>query len=151
VFTVTVPTLRSRKSDIPLLVEHFIEKHNKRMGLSVKTISKTAIDALQNYDWPGNVRDIENAVQSAMIIARDGIINIAHLPLRVSGFPEIVQDKAVYEEGLEEYARKLSMNAEKEFIIKTLNQFNNNRTDTAAALKISRKTLFNKMKRYEII
>ncbi|MCE5251667.1 hypothetical protein LLG96_15775 [bacterium] len=85
-----------------------------------------------------------------MILARDGIIDTGHLPLRVSGFPENVQDTADRDAGLEEYVRQLCMKLEKELILKTLRQYDNNRTVSAEALKISRKTLFNKMKQYGI-
>ena len=150
VFTVTVPPLRERKKDISLLVEHFIEKHNRQLGLSVKTISREAIDILNNFDWPGNVRDLENAVQSAIILGRDGIIRPEDLPLRIRGFPEVTQEKDIETMGLEEYISELDEKMEKELILKYLDKYNHNRTSTAEALKISRKTLFNKMKRHGI-
>ena len=150
IFTITIPPLRERKKDIPLLVEHFIEKYNTHMGLSIKSLSLAAIGILESYDWPGNVRDIENAVQRAMILSEKDVISVEDLPLRVRGFPEVVQEKDIEEAGLEESIKGLSEKLEKGIIIKSLEKFSNNRTNTADALKISRKTLFNKMKHYGI-
>ncbi len=150
IFTITVPPLRERKEDIPLLAEHFIRKHNKLLGLSVKNISKAAIRFLKDYNWPGNVRDIENAMQSAMILAHDDVILFEDLPLRIRGYPEVPHESEIEENGLDAYIRQVSSKMEKDYIVRSLEKFNNNRTNTAEALKISRKTLFNKMKQYKI-
>lgn len=63
VFTVTIPPLRERKKDIPALVDFFIAKHNKALNLSIQSITQTAMERIQAYEWPGNVRDLENAIQ----------------------------------------------------------------------------------------
>ena len=151
IFTITVPPMRERKEDIPLLVEHFIDKYNKQLGLKIKSISKSAMSNLQDYNWPGNVRDLENAVQSAMIVAQDEIIQSENLPLRIRGYPELTDETDLKKTGLEEYTKQLSMKIEKELIVKTLEECHNNRTNTANLLKISRKTLFNKMKNYGLL
>ncbi|UCE07955.1 MAG: sigma-54-dependent Fis family transcriptional regulator, partial [bacterium] len=70
IVTMNVPPLRERKEDIPLLVEHFMEKYNKRLRMQVKSVSKSAMSYLKDYPWHGNVRDLENAIQSAMILAQ---------------------------------------------------------------------------------
>lgn len=149
IFTITVPPLRMRKDDISLLVEHFITKHNRLLGLSVRTISRTALEALAGYDWPGNVRDLENAIQSAMILCRDTILKFEDLPMRARGYPDITGEQNL-ETGLDDYVKGYSEKLEKDLILKYLEKFNNNRTLTAEALKISRKTLFNKMKQFGI-
>jgi len=151
IFTITVPPMRERKEDIPLLVEHFIDKYNKQLGLKIKSISKSAMSNLQDYNWPGNVRDLENAVQSAMIVAQDEIIQSENVPLRIRGYPELTDETDLKKTGLEEYTKQLSMKIEKELILKTLEECHNNRTNTANLLKISRKTLFNKMKNYGLL
>ncbi len=150
IFTIKVPLLRERKEDVPLLVEHFMQKHNKQLGLAIKSISKAAINFLKEHDWPGNVRDLENAIQSAMILAQNDVILLEDLPLRVRGYPEVPQDTDVENIGLENYINQLTIKLEKECILKTLENNMYNRTSTANALKISRKTLFNKMKQYGI-
>jgi len=150
IFTIQIPTLRERLVDIPLLVEHFIEKYNEKLGLSVNAISRETMRCLQDHDWPGNVRDLENAVQSAMILVKEGVIRLEHLPLRVRGFPDVKHDSGLDEMGLEQYMKKIHSGIEKDLILKTLRQCGNNRTVTAEQLQISRKTLFNKMKQYGI-
>ena len=151
IFTITVPPMCERKEDIPLLVEHFISKYNEQLGLKIKSISKSAMSYLRDYNWPGNVRDLENAVQSAMIVAQDEVIQSENLPLRIRGYPELTDETDFKKNGLEEYTKQLSMKIEKELIIKTLEKCHNNRTNTANILKISRKTLFNKMKNYGLL
>ena len=150
IFTIFVPPLRERKEDIPLLAEYFIQKHNKLLGLTIKSISKTAIRFLEDYNWPGNVRDMENAVQSSMILASNDVILFEDLPLRIRGYPESPGELGREEIGLEDYIKQLTFKIERDCILQTLEKYNNNRTNTARALKISRKTLFNKMKQYEI-
>lgn len=148
VFTVVLPPLRERKEDIPLLVDYFIAKHNKALNLSIQSISRQAMDMLCSYDWPGNVRDLENAIQSAMILSPDGVIQTAHLPLRVKGYEQTESIGAAPSEGTS--IKEVNAQVEKELILETLKKNNFNRTLTAEALNISRKTLFNKMRKYEI-
>ncbi|MCD7900305.1 MAG: sigma-54 dependent transcriptional regulator [Bacteroides sp.] len=145
VFTVSIPPLRYRKKDIPALVDFFIAKHNKALNLSVQSITQAAMDRIQAYEWPGNVRDLENAIQSAMILTPDGVIQSEHLPLRVKGYEQI-EINPVEKDG--ESIREINAQVEKEIILEALKKHNYNRTLTAEALHISRKTLFNKMKRY---
>ncbi len=148
IVTIIVPPLRERKEDIPLLVEHFIEKYNNRLALNIKSVSKSAMSYLEDYSWPGNVRDLENAIQSAMILVQDDTIRVEELPLRIRGYPEISDEIDQSKKGLEDQVRELTNKIEKELIVKALEKCNQNRTNTAELLKISRKTLFNKMKLY---
>jgi DNA-binding NtrC family response regulator len=127
IFTVNLPSLRERCEDIPLLVGHFIRKHNKTLNTEVTGCSPEAIAVLQTYPWPGNIRELENAVQSALIVCKKGQVQPEHLPARL--IPR-------------------SGDGERDTIVRALEQFKHNKTDTAAYLKVSRKTLFNKMKKY---
>lgn len=79
VFPITVPPLRDRVDDIPLLVKHFIEKYSKRIGKEVKSIKKKDLDYLKLYNWPGNVRELEYLIERALIISEGSTINLAHL------------------------------------------------------------------------
>jgi DNA-binding NtrC family response regulator len=151
IFTITIPPLRERKEDIPLLIEHFIKKHNSKLNLNVQNISKQAMEQLTNYDWPGNIRDLENAIQSSMILAHDNLITEEILPMRVSGYPEVEGCFEIGKNGLDEKVKQVNSKVEKEIIINALKKCNNNRTETAKLLKISRKTLFNKMKAYDLL
>lgn len=148
IFTVTISPLRERKQDIPLLVDFFINKHNKALNLSIRSITRQAMEHICNYDWPGNVRDLENAIQSAMILSADGTIQAEQLPLRVKGYEQAEQITTSGTEGCS--IKEINALAEKELILEALRKHNFNRTLTAEALNVSRKTLFNKMKRYEI-
>lgn len=146
IFTLMLPPLRERKEDIPLLVDYFIRKYNKTLHLSVQTISPETMNRLCGYNWPGNVRDLENAIQSAMILCIDGIIRLEHLPGRIKGYEQVEMLSIPKNEG--NNIREINAQVEKELILETLRKHNYNRTLTAEDLNISRKTLFNKMKRY---
>ncbi|MCD8043167.1 MAG: sigma-54 dependent transcriptional regulator [Tannerellaceae bacterium] len=148
VFTVTLPPLRERKEDIPLLVDHFIAKYNQTLNLSIHTLSREAMEKITAYNWPGNVRDLENAIQSSMILSPDGTIRTEHLPLRVKGYEQMESILTPQNDG--NNIREINAQVEKELILETLKKYNFSRTLTAEALNISRKTLFNKMKRYKI-
>lgn len=146
VFTLILPPLRERKEDIPLLTNFFIRKYNRTLSLDVQSVSPEAISLLTSYDWPGNVRDLENAIQSSMILCIGGVIRPEHLPDRIKGY-ELAEAQTVSGSSGNSI-REINAQMEKELIIEALKKHNFNRTLTAEALNISRKTLFNKMKRY---
>ena len=114
--------------------------------MKIHSISKETMDYIQTYDWPGNIRDLENAIQSAMILSPDGNIRPEHLPLRVKGYPQGIPVTA--DDPSEGGTKEINAQVECELIREALKKYNFNRTLTASALNISRKTLFNKMKRY---
>ena len=134
-----------------MLVDHFIQKHNSLLKRDVKSVSKSAMDLLIQYDWSRNIRDLENAIQSAIILAHDNIITEEALPIRVSGYPDIEKNFEMDKNGLDEKVKQLNSKVEKEIIINALEKCNQNRTATANMLKISRKTLFNKMKSFSLL
>jgi PAS domain S-box-containing protein len=76
VFPITIPPLRKRKEDIPLLVEYFVAKFNKKTGMKVETVSKDTLNMLQDYDWPGNVRELESVIERAVITSRGAGLQI---------------------------------------------------------------------------
>ncbi len=80
VFPVFIPSLRERRNDIPLLVDHFIDKFNKRNGTAIKRITTAAINMLMVYKWPGNIRELENVTERACILSTDGVVRSHHLP-----------------------------------------------------------------------
>jgi DNA-binding NtrC family response regulator len=147
VFTITLPPLRERKDDIPLLVDYFINKHNHALRLSINNITRDAMKKITDYSWPGNVRDLENAIQSAMILASSDIIQTDNLPIRIRGYEQAEPPIRIAPESVG-CIKEANALTEKELIQDTLQKFNNNRTLTADHLQISRKTLFNKMKRH---
>ena len=149
VFIITIPPLRERKEDIPLLVDYFINKYNKTLGLSIRGISPDAMEKILAHAWRGNVRDLENAIQSAMILASTDVIQTNNLPARIQGYESTEPVKQLDPET--GALKEISAQSEKELIIETLKKCNNNRNLTAEALHISRKTLFNKMKRHNLL
>jgi DNA-binding NtrC family response regulator len=150
VFSIHIPSLRERKEDIPILTEIFLKQYNEHLGLQVNNISREAMDLIRGYSWPGNIRDLQNAIQSAMIVAKKGSITVEHLPLRLRGYDQDLEADLNPGEGLEKNIRQVSIRAEREIIVEALKECRFNRTKTAEFLKISRKTLFNKMKQYGI-
>jgi DNA-binding NtrC family response regulator len=143
VFRVHLPPLRERKEDIPRLAEHFIRKYNDENGFSVDGMEPACIDVLMDYDWPGNIRELENAVERAVVLTRSGKIKKEMLvPVRRSG-----NDRA----GDFTFAPGVTIAAvEKEIILRTLEQCGQNRTKAAQLLDISIRTLRNKLNEYGV-
>ncbi|HZB44695.1 MAG TPA: sigma 54-interacting transcriptional regulator, partial [Pyrinomonadaceae bacterium] len=80
VFSIFMPALRERKSDVLLLADHFLEKYAREHGKSIKRISTPAIDMLTSYHWPGNVRELENIIERAVIVCESNVVHGHHLP-----------------------------------------------------------------------
>lgn len=150
VFSIMIPPLRERKEDIPLLIDHFMVCYNKELNMEIRNLSAQAANILLNYPWPGNVRELQNCLQSAMILAREGTLTTEHLPMRIKGYHAQEPDKSLSDKGLDENLRNISARLEKELIMDALARTNYSRTETAKLLKISRKTLFNKMRLYDL-
>jgi DNA-binding NtrC family response regulator len=150
VFNITVPPLRERKEDIPLLIDHFIALYNKELNTKIRDLTRQARDMLMSYPWPGNVRDLQNCIQSAMILAREGTLTSEHLPMRIKGYQVAESELFQPGNGLDENLRQINAKLEKELILEALSKTDYSRTEAAKLLKISRKTLFNKMKLYEL-
>lgn len=136
VFNIEVPPLRERKEDIPLLVEHFIHKYDKILNKKVEEISPQAMELLLNYDYPGNIRELENILERSMIMTKNNIMDETYFAF-------------IDKENISEKKGTLK-EAEKELIIKYLIQNKSNRTKTAELLGISRRSLQNKIKEYQI-
>lgn len=133
---IKLPPLRERKEDIPLLIEYFLRKYSPEVEI---IISPEAAKLLSEYNWPGNIRELENVINRAIILAKDQIIKKVHLP------------GEIYLEINDEFnSEMLSLSEiEKKYIIKVLNQFNNPK-DAARILGISLTTLWRKRKEYKI-
>jgi len=141
VFSINLAPLRERKEDIPLLVEHFINKYNALNARSLKGVGDEALSLLMNYEWPGNVRELENAVELAMLVNGTGIISREDLP------PHITAGANDYAH----FADSLSLDAaEHEHIAMALQKNNWNIKKTADALKIDRSTLYAKIDKFKL-
>jgi DNA-binding NtrC family response regulator len=149
---VQLPPLRERPSDIPLLIEHFVQKFNAKLDRSVTGFEDEALRRLLVYAWPGNIRELENVVERCMIFAEDGEVGAQHLPAEIQdsdgAAPRLVPglDATPGQTGLKEAVREATLKLEREFIRRALEQTGGNVTHTARLLKISRKSLQNKMK-----
>jgi DNA-binding NtrC family response regulator len=142
ILPVYVPPLRARDSDIEPLVNYFIDKYNKIYGRTIKGVSPEALTWMNNYDWPGNVQELENILKRACALAESDILDeslIFTLP----------QDKPETEE-TPGYMNVTLQDNQKSLILKTLKQNNNNFSRTARQLGISRTTLWRRMKKFKI-
>jgi DNA-binding NtrC family response regulator len=93
VVTLDVPPLRDRKADIPELVGFFISQNNPRMGLNILNISPKAMDVLKSHDWPGNIRELRNVIERAMLFCDEATIDVAHLPTELITPPKKTKSK----------------------------------------------------------
>jgi DNA-binding NtrC family response regulator len=136
VFTITLPPLRDRTADIPLLAKHFLHEHATSMNKHVDEITEEAMNMLLSYEWPGNVRELENAIERAVVINRSGKIAPDDLPLQMSGTPVTS-------------GKDLSLaDVERRHIQSMLEANNWNIPRTADLLNIDRVTLYNKIEKY---
>ena len=141
VFTVHLPPLRERTEDVPLLAQHFVEKFNAETGKHVHGVTPGALAVLQGYSWPGNIRELRNTVERAMILTDGDVIDEEHLPPDMQ--PSTRED-ATLRVPLGVKLRDL----EKEYILASLRKHGGNKARTAERLGISEKTLYNKLHRY---
>ncbi|MEW6186405.1 MAG: sigma 54-interacting transcriptional regulator [Thermodesulfobacteriota bacterium] len=140
VIQINLPSLRERREDIPLLIEHFLAKFNLRTGKKISQISPKAMQILMGYDYPGNIRELENIIEHAFVLCHGTTIHLTHLPLELH--------KEV-REGRESPSLPEShlKSREREFIQKTLEKHHGNRTLAAKELGIHPTTLWRKLKR----
>jgi len=146
VFCIKMPTLKAHLDDIPELINYFLAKYNLTMQTEVKGVSEKALERLQEYDWPGNVRELKNVIQRALIVCEGDEIQLEHLPPR---FRSNKDKKSANQTITFKIGTPLEQ-VEKEMILKTISVSNNNRTKVAKLLEISRRALYNKLKKYNI-
>ncbi|RMF88420.1 MAG: sigma-54-dependent Fis family transcriptional regulator [Nitrospinota bacterium] len=142
VVPIFLPPLRARKDDIPLLVEHFLEKYNRRFQRSVKGFTPSAMERLLQYDWPGNIRELENIIERLVAITTNEYIQLRELPIDLSTTePDLtatlLEEKLSLREALQLF--------EKHFILHTLEKVRWNQTLAAKMLGIHRNTLASKL------
>jgi two-component system response regulator AtoC len=153
-----LPALRERREDIPLLVTHFIERMNARMGLAIVGALPEAMRLLVEYDWPGNVRELENTIERAMVLTESSHLEVDGLPDKVRGLTRHVRKTAA--EGHEIAPggsddgdlsiKRASRRAEEDLIRRALAKTGGNRTRAAELLEISHRALLYKIKEYGI-
>lgn len=143
-----VPPLAQRRQDIIPLVEHFVGILNRKMGLKVSAISREAQDALLRYSWKGNVRELQNIVERAMILAPGDTITLESLPQDIQTSAARLADRERDDETLS--LKKASRDLERTLITRALNRTGGNRSQAAALLEISYPWLLQKIKEYGI-
>jgi DNA-binding NtrC family response regulator len=149
VFPVEIPPLRERTEDIPLLVEFFLNKYSTEMKTSSKSISSDTMDMLVKYTWKGNVRELENTIERAIILCDGKIISPEHISLSPVPFETTV--KGLPMDGtLEDTAKEALRIAETQRIIKALKETKGNKSRAAEILQVSYKTLLTKIKEYKV-
>jgi DNA-binding NtrC family response regulator len=141
VFHIPLAPLKERRDDIAVLVQHFIDKFAREGGKKLAGVSQPALKLLGDYAWPGNIRELRNTLERAVILCGGGLIEPEHLPAEIAtGGGESAYLKLPYGLPLREI--------EKEYILSSLTRLQNNKARTAQALGISEKTLYNKLYRY---
>jgi two-component system response regulator AtoC len=155
VVPIRLPALRERASDIPELVDHFLAKFNERLKKSVTGVEPEAMEILKAYGWPGNIRELENVIERAVLFCDTQRIHDADLPPEVRGTPTTsiappaevdLQAALASDGGLKEHVKVAMSRLERELVSRALQQTNGNVTHAARLLKISRKGLQLKMK-----
>jgi len=152
VIPIQMPPMRERREDIPLLVRHFVEKYCRNSNLDLKTLSQEAMKLLMNYNWPGNVRQLENAVERAVALVGPRLILLpADLPSEVQKSNRNLFLSEIYipDEGVN-FNTEVS-NIERELILQSLKKSGGNKKQAARLLNLKRTTLIEKLKRLNMV
>ncbi|MCS5641245.1 MAG: sigma-54 dependent transcriptional regulator [Candidatus Marinimicrobia bacterium] len=148
VFPVTLPTLRERHSDIPILIEHFLRVYSQRLGKKINGISQEVLSSLMVYPFPGNVRELENIIERAVVLAKDGSTLTED---QISLHSDQPLDFNLIFPGEEDKKLKSMVEAlEKKAILQALQRWKGNISKAAKSLGLSRPGLYQKIDRYEI-
>jgi len=142
VINIELPALRERHSDVPLLAQSFLESLREDTNRPIRGFSPEALTSLESYDWPGNIRELQNVVERAVLLGKGDVIDVCDLPRDVTGGPSISLPRVgtmTLKEALEE--------PERQIILDVLESNNWNRNATADSLGVNRTTLYKKMKK----
>ena len=141
-FSILSPSLKDREEDLMVFAEYFLEKANNQLNKEVIGFSPEVVAIFEKYNWPGNLRELQNCIKRATLLTRGNYIESDVLPA------EFFQVQKINQQNSNE-TFSLSEN-EKETIIHALSRTQNNKSEAAKLLKITRKTLYNKLKQYNI-
>jgi DNA-binding NtrC family response regulator len=146
-FQIEVLPLRKRREDIPPLIAQFVKQFSQQLGKSEPDISPDAFQKLLDYSWPGNVRELQNAIEYAVVLARQGVIDVKELPTEIQ-LPTALQQTELG--ALPRSGVQTLDDVERSAILQALAECHGNKKKAAELLGIQRPTLYNKMKRYAI-
>jgi DNA-binding NtrC family response regulator len=155
VVSITIPPLREKKDDIPILAYHFLKKFNQEMGKDIKSISVEAMNKLINYEWPGNVRQLENVIERAVVMAESQAIVSEYLPASILGKGADMDTKIPKDsedlKQMKKYLRESAVeNVEKMFVLEALNRNEWNVTRSAKEVGMQRTNFQALMRKYNI-
>ena len=148
VITIQLPKLADRSVDIPLLIEHFQKMHSKRHHKEIKSMTTAARRRLMAFDWPGNVRQLKNVLESMVVVDMDGVLDLDDLPDDLSSGDQPLAEAGG--RGLGELVGKSLSEIEGMFIAETLEFTQGNREEAASMLGIGQRTLYRKIKEYQL-
>lgn len=149
VVTINLPRLRDRAQDIPLLIDHFIKIHSQRHHKEIKSITTAARRRLMTYDWPGNVRQLKNIIESMVVVDYDQVLDLDDLPPELAGSNNNSSSNGGGQ-GLAGLVGKSLADLEGLFIAETLEFTGGNREEAARMLGIGERTLYRKIKEYQL-
>ncbi len=148
VMHISIPPLRERKEDIPLLCHHFIKKYNSRFATSIKAVAPGAMELILNYSWPGNVRELENVMQRGVVLTSSDMIEREHLPAHLGTMSRRFDDNVQVTNELSLKVAQKTMEAK--LIAQAMRRFQGNKSQAARALQISYPSMLSKLKEYGI-
>ncbi len=151
VISIHIPSLRERKGDLPLLVEHFVDFYTKENHKEIKGVTTRALEAMQRYDWPGNIRELENIIERAVILDLDNIFDEDDLPDMIVNTKYLNPDKVEsHLENLNPSLKEALQEPEKGHILQVLKEVGWNKKKAAEKLGVNRTTLYNKIRKYKL-
>lgn len=148
VIKIEVPPLRERREDIPLLSSYFFNKYSRKYKKKIHGLTPNAVHLLMCHEWAGNVRELENVIEQAVVLSENKVITIQDLPSEIKS--KDVDLKSSDHKGLKDITKNLTAEIEKKIILDTLEETGWSRNETAAKLEITPRTLYNKIKEYEL-
>jgi len=144
VVDIHLPSLKEREEDIPLLADHFLNKYRKELNKNIKGVDNEAMRALLSHEWKGEIRELENIIERAVIFCKGDMITIQELPATFK--PKMDEVDFSFSGSLDDSVRKF----EKDFIIRALENNDSNKEKTADALRVGLSTLYRKLKELDI-
>jgi len=146
VFPLDVPALRERRSDVPLLVEYFTHRYARRVGKRIRSITQETSQLLRSYDWPGNIRELQNCIERSIIVAKSPTVDVADLPRYLFQQREERFDTARIPAALDEELERI----ERRFILNALQKTHGVQVKAAELLGITERSLWHRVKKLGI-